>query len=178
MAVGGTGAPSTGQCRRPTVGGGSTSSRRTKHVMSIPTNASESLGGCPYGSGSTRIPDRSLRESPRRSERGGSSPAWIAEIVTGHPYTAGMPTKPRLIDLFAGCGGMTQGFVDAGYLPVAAVEHDPEAAATYAANFGEEHAFYGDLEDWPTRDIPTADVVIGGPPCQGFSNLGSKDVDD
>ncbi len=85
---------------------------------------------------------------------------------------------PTLIDLFAGCGGMTQGFVDQGYLPIQAVEWDLHAAATYAANFGEEHMFWGDIAEWGTDDIPQVDVVIGGPPCQGFSNLGSKDVND
>ena len=59
-----------------------------------------------------------------------------------------------------------------------AVEWDLHAAATYAANFGEDHTHWGDIADVRDDDIPTADVVIGGPPCQGFSNLGSKDVND
>ncbi len=93
--------------------------------------------------------------------------------------------KPTVIDLFAGCGGMTQGFVDAGFEPVAAVEFNLAAAATYAANFdpGQEHTFYGDIAQWRGRRItdvvPTdVDVVIGGPPCQGFSNLGTRDLSD
>lgn len=87
-------------------------------------------------------------------------------------------TKPSLIDLFAGCGGMTAGFVREGYDPVMAVEWNLHAAATYAVNYGEDHIRWGDIADVPTDEIPAADVVIGGPPCQGFSNLGSKDVDD
>ena len=83
-----------------------------------------------------------------------------------------------LIDLFAGCGGMTQGFVQEGFTPVLAVEFDRGAASTYAMNFGEDHTFFGDIATFPDEDIPLADVVIGGPPCQGFSNLGSKDVND
>ena len=85
--------------------------------------------------------------------------------------------KPTVIDLFAGCGGMTQGFVDAGYEPVFAVEWDRAATATYRANFG-EHAVCGDIADVPDVDVPDVDVVIGGPPCQGFSNLGTRDPDD
>ena len=85
---------------------------------------------------------------------------------------------PTVIDLFAGCGGMTRGFVQEGFVPVQAVELELPAAATYAANFGEDHMFWGDIADWPTADIPQVDVVIGGPPCQGLSNLGTKDVDD
>lgn len=84
----------------------------------------------------------------------------------------------KMIDLFAGCGGMTQGFVSSGYTPTLAVEFDRAAASTYAANFGEDHTFFGDIADLPTESIPKADVVIGGPPCQGFSNLGSKNIDD
>src|ERR1700712_1868013 len=81
-----------------------------------------------------------------------------------------------MIDLFAGCGGMTAGFAPYGFEPVLSVEWNLHAAATYAANFGEDHTFWGDIADALRGDIPEADVVIGGPPCQGFSNLGSKDV--
>lgn len=83
-----------------------------------------------------------------------------------------------MIDLFAGCGGMTAGFKPHGFDPVLSVEWNLHAAATYAANFGEKHTFWGDIDDALKGDIPEADVVIGGPPCQGFSNLGSKDVND
>lgn len=85
---------------------------------------------------------------------------------------------PAVIDLFAGCGGMTAGFLsaDVGFHSVAAVEWELPAAATYAANFGERHTHWLDIAEF--NDVPKADVVIGGPPCQGFSNLGSKDADD
>ncbi len=85
----------------------------------------------------------------------------------------------RVLDLFAGCGGLTRGFVDAGFEVAGAVEFDLSAAATYAANFGDDHTFFGDIADYiRAEQIPHADVVIGGPPCQGFSNLGSRDPDD
>ncbi len=87
-------------------------------------------------------------------------------------------TSPTIIDLFAGCGGMTAGFTAERFEPVLAVEHDLHAAATYAMNFGEDHTHHGDIAEYPDDDIPSADVIIGGPPCQGFSNLGSRDVDD
>ncbi len=83
-----------------------------------------------------------------------------------------------MIDLFAGSGGMTVGFVDEGFRPVLAVEWDAAAAATYAANFGEQHVIAGDIADVSDDRIPEADVIIGGPPCQGFSNLGLKNLDD
>ena len=67
----------------------------------------------------------------------------------------------RLIDLFAGCGGMTRGFVDTGrFEPVFAVEMDADAAATYAANFPEHNLRAGKIED--VERFPPADVVSVG----------------
>lgn len=86
-------------------------------------------------------------------------------------------SPPTVMDLFAGCGGMTVGFRDAGFEPVQAVEWDLPAAATYAANFGDDHMFWGDIIDF-RDDIPEVDVVVGGPPCQGFSSLGHQDARD
>ncbi|GGJ49919.1 DNA cytosine methyltransferase [Glutamicibacter ardleyensis] len=87
-------------------------------------------------------------------------------------------TNPTVIDLFAGCGGMTIGFAQEGFNPIFAVEWDKYAAATYAANFGEEHVRAGDIADVKDEEIPEADLIIGGPPCQGFSNLGLKRLED
>lgn len=95
-----------------------------------------------------------------------------------------MPRTLRLVDLFAGCGGLTRGFLDSALLPavrarfkvLAAVENDLPAAASYAANFGRDHLFHVDIKEW--EDIPSADVVVGGPPCQGFSDLGLRNPDD
>jgi DNA (cytosine-5)-methyltransferase 1 len=87
-------------------------------------------------------------------------------------------TSPTVIDLFAGCGGMTVGFAKEGFSPILAVEWDKYAAATYAANFGEHHVRAGDIADVKDSEIPPADLVIGGPPCQGFSNLGLKRLND
>jgi DNA (cytosine-5)-methyltransferase 1 len=81
----------------------------------------------------------------------------------------------RLIDLFAGCGGMTRGFVDSGrYEAIFAVEMDRDAAETYGLNFGSDHVHEGRIED--VARFPRADVVIGGPPCQGFSALNRAGV--
>ena len=89
-----------------------------------------------------------------------------------------MPAPFRMVDLFSGCGGLTAGFVATGdFVPVAAVEWDRDAAATYAVNFG-EHVHVGDISEWVEGSLPAADVVIGGPPCQGFSPLGKGDPDD
>ena len=83
--------------------------------------------------------------------------------------------KFRLIDLFAGIGGMTCGFTQTErFEPVFAVELEPAAAKIYETNFG-PHIHVGDIAD--VENFPVADVIIGGPPCQGFSPLG-RDRDD
>jgi DNA (cytosine-5)-methyltransferase 1 len=91
-------------------------------------------------------------------------------------------TKIKVLDLFAGAGGLTAGFHHASnrFKTVRAVEMDVEAAASYEATFGEGIMYNGRIEDW-LRDesIPSGvDVVVGGPPCQGFSTLGKQDVED
>jgi DNA (cytosine-5)-methyltransferase 1 len=89
-----------------------------------------------------------------------------------------VPRQLEVIDLFAGCGGLTSGFASTGrFTPIAAVEIDRDAAATYAANFG-DHIHVGDIADWVDGPIPRADLVVGGPPCQGFSALGKQDPKD
>ncbi len=86
-----------------------------------------------------------------------------------------------MLDLFSGAGGLTEGFGQASsrFSTVRAVEFDKEAAASYAANHGEEVVFPGPIEAWlQAEEVPTVDVVVGGPPCQGFSALGKKDLLD
>ena len=85
----------------------------------------------------------------------------------------------KLIDLFSGAGGMTLGFVDSrfcdGFESVWAIDLDKAAVETFKLNFG-DHADCFDIEAWLAegRPIPEADVVIGGPPCQGFSLLNKR----
>lgn len=82
-----------------------------------------------------------------------------------------------LIDLFCGAGGMTQGFTQTGsFTPILAVDFDASACATYGLNFGTDHFVNAPIET--VAVFPKADVVIGGPPCQGFSNLGKRDPMD
>jgi DNA (cytosine-5)-methyltransferase 1 len=79
-----------------------------------------------------------------------------------------------MIDLFAGCGGMSLGFESTKrFESIFAVEMDERAAQTFAANIGSE-VFVGAIEDVPS--FPKADLVIGGPPCQGFSPLNMAGV--
>jgi DNA (cytosine-5)-methyltransferase 1 len=108
-----------------------------------------------------------------------------------HPVDVSEGPDLYVADLFAGAGGLTEGFRHAGFTPVAAVEFDRWAARTYAANFG-DHVFacpiegisvsrHGGALEWAGEDedgnpfsleTPEIDVLVGGPPCQGFSPLG------
>ena len=88
-----------------------------------------------------------------------------------------MKNNYKVIDLFAGCGGLTLGFQRAGFEPVLAVEREVDFARTYAENFG-HHCIAAEIEKVVGGHVPKADVVVGGPPCQGFSNLtGNKKGD-
>lgn len=92
--------------------------------------------------------------------------------------------KFKLIDLFCGCGGMTQGFVETGLFDVVfANDYNKEAVQSYKANFDPsgEHTYCGDIIEYLNQKkytIPTADIVIGGPPCQGFSLLNKNRKND
>ena len=97
------------------------------------------------------------------------------------PYSDARPTgetmeRIRTLDLFAGAGGLTLGFEQAGlgFEPVQAVEIDLAAARTFKRNFGCP-VYDGPIEK--LDEFEPADVIIGGPPCQGFSPLG-RDRDD
>jgi DNA (cytosine-5)-methyltransferase 1 len=90
----------------------------------------------------------------------------------------------KMLDLFAGAGGMSYGLMNAGFEPVAAVEIDPSAADTYEANMGhhilrEQGSSPQKIEDVDfTPYTGRVDLLAGGPPCQGFSNLGTRLSDD
>lgn len=91
--------------------------------------------------------------------------------------------KYRLIDLFSGAGGMTLGFTETfghSFKPLWANDFNDYAVKTYNANFG-NHCIAGDILDIVSNrinEIPKADIVIGGPPCQGFSLLNKNRHND
>ncbi len=74
----------------------------------------------------------------------------------------------RVVLLFAGAGGLDLGLIQAGLKIVWANDIDPDAVATYRRNIG-EHIVCGDITRISSNMIPKCDVVVGGFPCQGFS---------
>lgn len=89
-------------------------------------------------------------------------------------------TPVTVLDLFSGAGGLSQGFRQASsrFRVLRAVENDPSATATYVANHGDV-VYSGSIEAWLREEpTPPVDLVVGGPPCQGFSTLGKQDAQD
>ncbi len=94
--------------------------------------------------------------------------------------------RPIAVDLFAGVGGMSLGFEQAGFDVVAAVEYDPIHAATHSLNFPQTKVICADIARISGEEIReranlsnrVIDVVFGGPPCQGFSLIGYRVLDD
>lgn len=86
---------------------------------------------------------------------------------------------PTVIDLFAGVGGMSLGFEQSGFDVVLANEYDPEIADAYKRNHPKTNMIVGDITSLDLSSVFGAyagsiDVVIGGPPCQGFSQKGKR----
>lgn len=85
--------------------------------------------------------------------------------------------KSTLIDLFAGCGGLSLGLEQAGFTGVFANEINPICANTYKQNINidNDNVYVGDINEWLEKinnehiDFGDIDLVVGGPPCQGFS---------
>ena len=94
--------------------------------------------------------------------------------------------RPLAVDLFAGVGGMSLGFEQAGFDVACAVEFDAVHAAAHKFNFPHTHVINGDVSQISGREIRTrsaigdrkVSVVFGGPPCQGFSMMGKREVTD
>lgn len=93
-------------------------------------------------------------------------------------------TRPTFIDLFAGAGGMSIGIERAGFKLVAATDWDHWSCETLRANHPDILVEEGDithidLDDFSTRlGVDTVDLIVGGPPCQGFSQLGKREKED
>ena len=106
--------------------------------------------------------------------------------VTKHYESASQMRRPLGIDLFAGAGGLSLGFEQAGFDVAAAVELDPIHAATHEFNFPSCKVLCASVADLSGASLrkraglgnDEIDVVFGGAPCQGFSLMGKRALDD
>ncbi|MCK9480150.1 MAG: DNA cytosine methyltransferase [Bacteroidia bacterium] len=95
-----------------------------------------------------------------------------------------MKNKPTVIDLFCGCGGLSYGFIEAGYNVLLGIDHWKDAITTFENTHKNAKGIVADLftetpiEISKKTEIKNIDVIIGGPPCQGFSIAGKRIVDD
>lgn len=79
----------------------------------------------------------------------------------------------QIVSLFSGSGVFDLGFKNEGFDIIFAIEKDEDAVKTYRHNLG-EHVVCHDITTYPKKDIPNVPIIIGGPPCQGFSNSNRK----
>lgn len=85
--------------------------------------------------------------------------------------------RMKVIDLFAGCGGLSLGFIQNGFEITRAVEFDSEIAKTYSENHPQTEMIVddiGNIDNDKYFSEGEADIVIGGCPCQGFSTAGAR----
>ncbi len=92
--------------------------------------------------------------------------------------------KNKIIDLFCGCGGLSLGFEMAGFESVLAIDLWKDAIVTYNHNRKEKVGMCSDVKDLSDEYLKSLNAngeiigVIGGPPCQGYSTVGTRDIND
>lgn len=98
-----------------------------------------------------------------------------------------MRNEINYIDLFSGAGGMSLGFDQVGFNNIFSIDIEPRFCETYKTNFPKHNLIQKDISKLSNEEIKSLignqiiDVIIGGPPCQGFSmagNIGRKFIDD
>lgn len=95
-----------------------------------------------------------------------------------------MNNKPLIIDLFCGAGGLSHGFESAGFETVLAIDHWDDAIKTFNFNNTSNVGISMDIHDLTNEflfkklDDRRVTGIVGGPPCQGFSTVGTRDIND
>lgn len=127
------------------------------------------------------VPARRARA--RKSKGHADYAARLADLQAGH--VAKKPRKLSALSLFSGCGGFSLGFSAAGFALKGFVEREPALRAIYQQNFPASHMLGADITEVSDAQLTQAlaeigpvDVIIGGPPCQGFSLSGKRKIDD
>ena len=86
-----------------------------------------------------------------------------------------MSQRVAVVDLFCGVGGLSAGLHRAGLETIHAVDNLPAAAHSYELNFNRPATLQSLTRD---AELPPADIIVGGPPCQGFSSAGQRNFED
>lgn len=89
---------------------------------------------------------------------------YVGKQLQGHTF----------IDLFAGCGGLSVGLEKLGKKGIYAIERARDYAQTFIVNFPDCEMVINDIQNIDINTIPDADIIVGGPPCQGFSKAGLR----
>ena len=95
-----------------------------------------------------------------------------------------MKSSPTVLDLFCGCGGISKGFELAGYSIIGGIDFNADATESFKLNFPKATVKCGDITEISNEEVKKlydgVDVLVGGPPCQGFSeaNRWQKEKDD
>ena len=128
----------------------------------------------------TWTPPKKQRNAPTKLNTP-SSPGITTNCCDTHSTKSKKSTAPRVIAMFAGCGGFASGFSNAGFQIDGFVEIDSSARSTFRRNFPTSKCLAHSVEDFSksVKDYDgQIDVLIGGPPCQGFSLAGKRDPKD
>lgn len=125
-----------------------------------------------------------MRRSADRKGRSGAQMTSSSSRPRSHSRRAGTKRrrKLRVIDLFAGCGGLTQGLDEAGFRVVGAIERDELAAQAYKLNHPNVRLWRRDIRRVSVADVRKklrlargrVELLAGCPPCQGFSNIRTR----
>lgn len=125
------------------------------------------------------LPDRVARHSITKGNR------EYLELISSLQASPPAPNAPKALSLFSGIGGLSLGFKWAGFQVSGFVELDSGLRSIYAENFPHAVEIGADITQLSDAEVAASlkstgavDVVIGGPPCQGFSLSGKRDVAD
>lgn len=138
-----------------------------------------------------KIPDSTANDLPNSSSRTTRFSPADETLIRDKLQRIQKGGEIRYMDMFSGCGGISLGFLTAGFTPVASIEMDPWAAKSHGANFGSRSVGGDKAAHHSPRDAVTEtadsvfgdlgllgatdhqiDVLVGGPPCQAFARVG------